>query len=344
VKDKTCDLMRTTRVPLVAGVVSALASYVGPGGLGVAHADDRAHIDDRTRTNDGAASPDDRGRDSGRDDYDPWSVPETDRVPVPNMPDPNMVPGYGLPDVPTWQQVYPTAVTAKPHDHGFYPRIIRDRPGILPGGVVRLGADGGGDSDGRLIDQMSASLGLGHEVELGVGDRMSLSGPDLQTPSVALGYALVDSVHAKLIPRTGVTFYSLPAQSFVRFDAGVDAELELSPSLAIMLPAHQIQMDTSGMGAATTLALPVAAELRLRPTLALHLQLTAIRLRADAPNDWHGSSLLMDATPFAVAATWSACHRVDVLGLVQRDLSGPGVTPTTDTLTALVGLRFYGLL
>lgn len=351
------NLMRTTQVHLVAGVVSALASYVGSGGIGVAHADDRGETVETRSPSDHAPFGGDRASntaDARRGDYDPWGAPESGRdapgtpapfgAPPPNMPPPSTLPGFMRPDAAAWPQLYPTVLAHAPQDLGPYPRTIRDRPGILPEGVYRLGVDGGVDSDRRLRDEISAGLGLGHDLELVIGDAASLAGPDLQTPRVELGYGLVDQVRGKVIPRVGLGYHHLPDANIVRIDGGIDAELELSPALAVSIPAHQVELDMTGQGAVTTLALPIAAQVRLRPTLAVQFELTALRVRADAPNDWHAASVLIDATPFALETTWSVSRRIDLQGLLQRDLSPPGMAPVADAYTALVGLRVYGLL
>jgi len=129
--------------------------------------------------------------------------------------------------------------------------------------------------------------------------------------------------------------YNLLAEGLDPLGLGVQVQYNVTDKIAVFTPGSQLHI---GLESPNTIDfnLPVGVGLQATPELFAYLQTTLFTLGIKDASD--STFIFADTTPLEIGAIYNAMQALDVFAALDMDLTNsPG-----DTLTILVGARYYG--
>jgi len=234
-----------------------------------------------------------------------------------------------------------------------YPRDVMSRPLTYPAGLGAAGFDLSSPTS-SLADpttvRVLAGYGITDDIELNFGHyAFPTDHADKGTFDFGAGVKLVrGAVDGKLeIIARVQSGYNLATSGFNPLLAGLHAQYNLTPRVAVFTPGGQLSVGLAGDARPVTFGLPVSLGVQATSTIWLQLDTSLATLKiANASNAF----VFADSTPVAVTAYVNVMPRLDVvLGATANltppetmDASGTTTRPgIADTLGVMLGARYY---
>jgi hypothetical protein len=234
-----------------------------------------------------------------------------------------------------------------------YPRDIISRPLSYPQGIAAAGLDLM-SSTASLADPATFRLLAGY----GVTDDIELNFGHYMFPSNAAGKGTIDFGAGIKLARGAAdgklemigrvqSGYSLASEGLNPLLAGVHAQYNVTPTVAVLTPGGQLSVALTGASKPVTFGLPVSLAWQPTPIVYVQLdtQLATLKI-ANATN----SFLFADSTPVTFTAYINAVPQLDLFAGVSANLTpadtmdaagNPVATALGDTVGVIVGARYY---
>lgn len=224
-----------------------------------------------------------------------------------------------------------------------WPRQVYARPLTLPGSVFQIGLDEAANNDfSALSTRVMAGYGIDDKLEVTAYYAFATKELELKGSLDAnLGYAAIRGAaggRLEVVPRAQVG-YSFLAEAVNPLALGAQVQFNVTDKLALITPGGQLSIALDGDPKPISLGLPVAVGFQATPELYLQLDTS---LGTIDISDSANAFLFADTSPFAATAIYNVQQPIDVIASVGLNVTPVEPAGVGDTLTFLLGVRYYG--
>lgn len=225
-----------------------------------------------------------------------------------------------------------------------WPREVINRPLTLPKGLAVVGADVSTSTSNFFdpaIVNLTAGYGITDDFEIGFGSYLfSTEDAGKGSLDLGLGYKLLRGAAGGKLEVIGraTTGYSLASEGMNPLVAGLQAQYNITPKLAVLMPGTHLSVALDGDPKPITFRIPVGVGVQATNTVYVQLDTTIATLNL---KDSANAVIFSDTTPLTLSGYINVMPALDVILGVSADLTPPDPIGVDDTLAVMAGARYY---